>query len=635
MASVTKPMTALGVVKLAEEGKLNLDAEAREYVPYFPKKKWPVTVRHLLGHLSGISHYHDTDVEIHIKTHHNTRQAIGIFKDWELTAEPGSRFNYSSYGYNLLGAVIEGASGLSFADYMTGHIWRPLNMKSTRMDIADEIIPNRTRGYQLIDGEVKNCEFVDISSRFAAGGILASVVDMLSFARGLDKGKVLSLQAQEKMYESMVTKDKHFTEYGMGWAVDFLSGFWNVSHSGGQAGTSTYLLRFPGENFAAAVAVNLQEHNTQKFVTIIRRAILGAFHLRVETPGLNDDEFQKLHLVWHVGLGYLDRHNKPFSEDGEDLAKSFAYFNNIDARDKLARKKLTDGLYESTGSPLFKIGTYMAQALGKKYGPEKLDDYRRMGAIPFFAAYINLYKKDASIPAKFHFKKKMEKSVNRWNKSWQKTWTDDFKAFSLLPLTELGSVKERIIKAFKGQSAYPRFNITGYARELQTIGELEKGIDLLQLGVELYPKNPAMYYTLGEFRLEKGLHNKALETFKKASTIDKNKENAARYAAWAEDTIRVVEKPVVLPAEILQKYVGDYGPRHITYAKGHLYYRRNGGKKYRLIPLNKNTFALDGMARFRTHFVSDKNGKVTKIAGLYISGNTDESPRDPAAQGSK
>lgn len=629
MASVTKPMVAVGIVKLAQEGKLDLDAEVQKYVPYFPKKKWPVTVRHLLGHLSGISHYRNIDVELHLKTHHNTRQAIGIFKDWELKAEPGTRFIYSSYGYNLLGAVIEGASGFSFADYMTGNVWKPLGMKSTRMDIADEIIPNRTRGYRLFDGKVKNCEFVDISSRFAAGGILATVGDMLNFARGLDKGKVLSRQAQEQMYESMLMKNKHMTEYGMGWRVDFLSGFWNVAHSGGQAGTSTFLLRFPGENFAAAVAGNLQSQNVRNFVTIIRRAILGAFHPRVETPSVDENEFRKLHYVWHIGLGYLDRHNKPFTEDVKEIAKSFKYFNSIDARDKLYRKKMVDGLFETTGSPLFKIGTYMAQVLAKKYGMEKLDHYRRMGAIPFFAAYIDLYKKDAAIPAKFHFKKKMEKLVKRWNKSWQKTWTDEMKAFSLLPLTELAGVKDQVKQIFKKQSAYPMFNIVGHSLELLRAGQPDKGIDLLQVGVELYPKNADMRYTLGGFYLEKALNYKALETFKKASAFDKNKKNAERYIAWAEDMIRVAEKPVALSTEILKKYVADYGHRHISYEKGSLYYKRAGNKKHRLIPLNEDTFAVDGLALFRIHFFSDKDGKITKIIGLFISGRTDESPRSP------
>lgn len=170
LASVTKPMTAIAVMQLVEKGKINLDAEVQTYVPYFPKKQSPVTVRQLLGHLGGISHYKDPATELHIKDHKSTRDAIGIFEKFDLVAEPGTRYSYSSYGYNLLGAVIEGASGMSYGDYMRQNVWLPLGMTDTRMDDPLDVIPNRVRGYQLINGKVKNSEFVDISSRFAAGG---------------------------------------------------------------------------------------------------------------------------------------------------------------------------------------------------------------------------------------------------------------------------------------------------------------------------------------------------------------------------------------------------------------------------------------------------------------------------------
>ena len=94
LASVTKTITAFAALKLVEEGKINLDAEVQFYVPYFPKKKWPVTIRQLLGHLSGISHYKNDAVEGHIKEPKDTREALAIFQDFDLFAEPGTRYNY-------------------------------------------------------------------------------------------------------------------------------------------------------------------------------------------------------------------------------------------------------------------------------------------------------------------------------------------------------------------------------------------------------------------------------------------------------------------------------------------------------------------------------------------------------------
>ena len=78
----------------------------------------------------------------------------------------------------------------------------------------------------------------------------------------------------------------------------------------------------------------------------------------------------------------------------------------------------------------------------------------------------------------------------------------------------------------------------------------------------------------------------------------------------------------------MEKFVGDYGPRHISLRDGRLYYQRDDRPEYRLIPLNRNTFALESYAPFRIQFVSDEAGQVTKIVGLYIQGNTDQSPRN-------
>jgi hypothetical protein len=78
----------------------------------------------------------------------------------------------------------------------------------------------------------------------------------------------------------------------------------------------------------------------------------------------------------------------------------------------------------------------------------------------------------------------------------------------------------------------------------------------------------------------------------------------------------------------MEKFVGDYGPRHIILRDGSLYYKRDGRPEYRLIPLTRNTFALEGYASFRLQFVSDKNGRISKVIGLYIQGDTDESLRD-------
>jgi CubicO group peptidase (beta-lactamase class C family) len=255
LASVTKPMTAMAVLQLVEKGKINLDAEVQTYVPFYPKQKWPVTIRQLLGHLGGGQTGSGLGAE-----RKSVRAVVELIAKQELQAEPGTKFIYTTSGYNLLGAAVEGASGESFDEYMRNHIWLPLGMKDTRMDNPREVVPNRARGYELVDGRIRNAEFVDVSTRFGGGGASGTVKDLLRFAGGIKSGKVLSKETVNLMYTPMADREGRFTSYqaggwdfGMGWLLFPINGRFAAHHDGGQKGTQTELLRVPAENLTTVL----------------------------------------------------------------------------------------------------------------------------------------------------------------------------------------------------------------------------------------------------------------------------------------------------------------------------------------------------------------------------------------------
>ncbi|UCC41474.1 MAG: serine hydrolase [Candidatus Aminicenantes bacterium] len=522
LASISKPITAVGILRLMEEGKLSLDDEVQKYVPYFPRKRWPITIRHLLGHLSGISHYRNYDEEGHFKTHYTTEESIGVFKDWKLKAKPGTKFIYTTYGFNLLGGVIEGASGKPYAEYMRQNVWKPLGMNNTTMDIANDIITNRASGYRRINGEVKNCEFVDISSRFAGGGIRSTVVDLVNLSKGLDEGKVLSKETQKMMYTSMVTKNGRATEYGMGWGVDFIQGFWNVAHGGGQQGTSTHLLRFPGEKFAVAVTCNEENQNTSRYARLVSGLILGAFPYRLETPSL--DSHWRLRLTFLAGLGYYSKFGTTFAADDEDLKESFVYFNKLDPDAKRFRQQINDGAELLTGAPLVKVGTCMAEKIKEHHGKSMVDELRRNGSIPFFKTYIDLYKKDSSIPDEYKFPGDFERMLEDWHRSYVKTWTEETKKYFLIPIADLGKYIDAIKDKFKGEIVYPRLNslFNSYAYYLKGKKKLDEGLAVLLDAIELFPSDANLFDSVGEFYLVKGDKTKAIEYYKKALEANPN-----------------------------------------------------------------------------------------------------------------
>jgi CubicO group peptidase (beta-lactamase class C family) len=259
LASVQKSMTAVAVLQLAEEGKLDLDADIRTYVPYYPAKPHRITARQLLSHVGGVPHYVNRDVEQHIKVHKSTREAVEIFAGFDLIAEPGTRYSYSSYGYNLLGAAIEGASGQLYGDYMRDHVWRPAGMLDTRMDDPLELIPHRVRGYRTAEGAIRNSEFIDVSSRFAAGGTRGTVPDLLRFMRALDNGTLLSERSRTLMYTPARTRAGEPVPYALGWQiVPFENRGSIVANDGGQQETRTFIIHDPATRFSMALAMNLE-----------------------------------------------------------------------------------------------------------------------------------------------------------------------------------------------------------------------------------------------------------------------------------------------------------------------------------------------------------------------------------------
>ena len=152
VGSVAKPMTAAAVVTLYEEGRLDLDVPIQQYVPTFPEKSHPITARQLGGHLAGIRHY-EGDENFIRDPYATVVDSLAIFKDDPLLHDPGSAYSYSSYGFNLLSAVVEGASGHDFLTYMRDVVFRPLGMNEVLPTAKEDPHPfegQRTQGRVMV-----------------------------------------------------------------------------------------------------------------------------------------------------------------------------------------------------------------------------------------------------------------------------------------------------------------------------------------------------------------------------------------------------------------------------------------------------------------------------------------------------
>lgn len=258
LGSISKPITALAAMQLWEQGRLDLDAPVQKYVPGFPEKPWPVTTRHLLGHLGGVRHYRGD--EINITRHYPTLlEGLEIFRAAPLLHQPGSKYAYTTYGYNLVGCVVEGASGRKFTDYLHDRIFKPAGTRSLRPDSVHEIIPNRAQGYRKgVDGRLRNSNLADTSYKIPGGGLCGTVEDLAHLALAVQQGKIVKPETLELMWTRQKLLDGRETAYGLGWALSTRQGEREVAHGGGQQRISTYLYMLPERQCAVALMTNLE-----------------------------------------------------------------------------------------------------------------------------------------------------------------------------------------------------------------------------------------------------------------------------------------------------------------------------------------------------------------------------------------
>jgi CubicO group peptidase (beta-lactamase class C family) len=259
IASISKAVTSTAVGLLYQKGKLDLDAPVQRYVPSFPvKKKGTVTTRLLAGHLAGVRHYRGLEFES-ARHYDDVVDALSIFENDTLLSVPGTKYSYSTYGWNLISAVVQGASGEKFLTYMRTHVLDPLGLRQTVAEYEDSIIIGRGRQYQRgRDGRLVNAPYVDNSNKWAGGGYLSTASDLVRYGSSFLEGTLLKPETVSLMWTSQRTASGEETGYGIGWFTGNVDGHREVWHTGGAVGGSTILLIRPDDEVVVAILTNLE-----------------------------------------------------------------------------------------------------------------------------------------------------------------------------------------------------------------------------------------------------------------------------------------------------------------------------------------------------------------------------------------
>jgi len=278
IASVSKPITAAAVMQLVEKGKIDLEAPIQQYVPVFPRKPYPIPIRSLLTHTSGIRHWKD-DEEFNGTRHcAELKESLTTFQDDPLLHAPGEKFTYSTFGYVLLGLAVEQASGMRFIDYLRQSVFGPAGMRETREDSVAEMIPNRARGYGRTEtGEMRNARLVDTSCRLPGGGIVSTAPDLARFLIAMQSAVLLKPETVAQMFVNKITADQWKRTFaghpvpegyappgiGFGWAIGTDKRKAAIWHGGNQQGATSIIYLLAPEKVGIVILMNLEEQGDE------------------------------------------------------------------------------------------------------------------------------------------------------------------------------------------------------------------------------------------------------------------------------------------------------------------------------------------------------------------------------------
>lgn len=262
--SVGKMFTAAAVMTQIEKGRMGLEDPVSKYLPDAPASWRTMTIHHLLTHTSGVANYgRDFDYRRDYSDDELVKVAYGLPLDFA----PGARWNYSNTGYALLGILVKKATGKSYLEVLDTEIFKPLGMKTARGISDGDIVRHRASGYELVDGKLKNQDFVSPTLNATADGSLYfSIEDMIAWARGVEQGKVLSAAGWKQVYTPVKLNSGKSYPYGFAWRVDTEGGQPRYHHGGAWQGFRTYYSRYLGDDLSVVLLTNSAATKLDTFI---------------------------------------------------------------------------------------------------------------------------------------------------------------------------------------------------------------------------------------------------------------------------------------------------------------------------------------------------------------------------------
>ena len=277
IGSVSKPFTAIAILKLQEESKLSIDNSVCQYLARCPESWQPVSLRHLLSHTSGIPDYFSEVKAGPLKTMRALiDETVNAHLTSALRSVPGERYAYSNFGYLLLGYVCEVVTGEPWESVLRSRVFTPAQMKDTAYDEVFSILPRRARGYASGEGGRRNVVYKDHGA-FAAGGLRSTAPDLLSFLHALLDRRLVS----QRTFEEMIAPVRD--NYALGWQSMPLFGRRAINHTGDTTGFASHIVHYLDDDVTIIVLSNDENEPAKTTACDLARIVF-----RIEAPVLTN-----------------------------------------------------------------------------------------------------------------------------------------------------------------------------------------------------------------------------------------------------------------------------------------------------------------------------------------------------------
>ncbi len=274
LGSITKQFTAIAILMLEEQGKLNVMSPISKYVADYPQGD-KITIHHLLTHTSGIKDFTKMKSLRDIAQKEMTpKMMVDFFKNEPIDFAPGEKFDYNNSGYVLLGYIIEVVAGMSYEDFIKKHIFEKVGMKQSFYASDRQIIPGRVYGYQKKENVYVNKTHISFSVPFASGSLMATADDMLQWQNALNQNVLLRAENIKKAFTKYKLNNGDVITYGYGWHIRDIRGIPSREHGGSIFGFKTMGVYIPSEDIYVIGLSNCDCHSPTQVTKDIASAVL-------------------------------------------------------------------------------------------------------------------------------------------------------------------------------------------------------------------------------------------------------------------------------------------------------------------------------------------------------------------------